>query len=172
MPINLGQVDWRRGCCTVQEDHPWVFKVVFLEKGRYLKGAHRWGGCWFYVWIGDWPPAYPSKHGGRFQIKGLDLKSPIHGSRAHALCVGDAGKACFGWVPLSEYSDHWQCRGAAILKWVVSFVRLNCLIPGGTQGVVGKKTYIFDVDEYFTFSNCHQIKSWFLFRNSKFWLTS
>lgn len=42
-------------------------------------------------------PAFPSKHGGRFQTKGLDLESPIQGIRAHALWLFEgAAKACSG----------------------------------------------------------------------------
>lgn len=42
-------------------------------------------------------PAFPSEHGGRFQIKGLDLASSTQGTRAHALWwFEDVVKACFG----------------------------------------------------------------------------
>lgn len=54
VPVNLGEVYWRKGCRSVQKDSLWVFQVAFLEKKWQLKGADRWRGCWFYVSAGDW----------------------------------------------------------------------------------------------------------------------
>lgn len=120
-------------------------------------------------------PAFSSKRGGRVQIKGLDLESLIQGIRAQTVWLFEGfEKACFSWVTLSSFSDHWWWRGMAIIERKDFCCRETEMFgPWGHRIMeCGRERLSLSVlMNILHFQNVtKEIEWWLLFLNSNFWL--
>ena len=110
-------------------------------------------------------PEFSSKHGGSVQIKGLDLESLIHGIRAQTVWLFERfEKACFSWVTLSLFSDHWWWRRG-------HFRKEGFLLQGNvwTMGAQGQGVSM-NILHFQTVTK--EVERWLLFLNSNFWQLS